>query len=103
MLTSSSNELINLGKIKSGEVITKQFQVRNTSGEFINVSGISASCGCTIPEIKDRKIASKQTTTVTFTFNSTGKSGMHTKSVKITYIFHGEQHVLIQKFIVDVL
>ncbi len=103
MLTSSSNELINLGKIKSGEVVTKQFQVRNGSGEFITITGISASCGCTTPDIKDKKIAPKQTTTVTFTFNSAGKKGMHTKSVKITYIYHGELHALIQKFIVDIL
>lgn len=103
MLTTTNNEVINLGKVKQGEVVTKQFQVRNSSGEFIQITGISASCGCTVPEIKEKKIAPKQTTTVTFTFNSDNKKGMHIKSVKINYSFHGEQHVLIQKFMVDIL
>jgi hypothetical protein len=61
-----------LGEVKKGESITRAFVFKNDAAKTITVASIQTSCGCTGSEIKDKTLASGQTTDVTVKFDSKG-------------------------------
>ncbi len=85
MITSNLPEILDLGTINQGQVIESSFTITNKFNQPIEITRISAGCGCTTPEVKLGPLNVDETSTIRFTFNTSGKSGRHTKSVTVQY------------------
>jgi hypothetical protein len=93
----------NYGKIKQGEVVTKEFKFKNVGKSPLIISSAQGSCGCTVPEWPKDPIKPKGTGTIKVTFNSTHKSGLQDKTVTIksngkeeTVVLHIKGEVLLE-------
>lgn len=102
-MLNSLNSLVNLGDVKTNTVTEGKFSLKNTSGEFINITKVVPSCGCTTSTLNNKKVSPKETISIGFSFDSSNKRGVYTKSITVHYSYHGEEQVLVQKFIVNVL
>ena len=63
------------GKIEQGSVATHEFQLKNESEKTLKINDVTASCGCTVPKIKEKTLSPGQATTIEVKFNSKGYSG----------------------------
>lgn len=71
------------GEITAGEVVSYVFKFKNVGESELVITNITASCGCTVPEYSKNPVEPGKEGEIKVTFNSTGKSGMETKSVTI--------------------
>ena len=85
MITSNLPEILDLGIINQGQVIESSFTVTNKFNQPIEITKISAGCGCTTPDVRYGPLKVGESSTVKFTFNTANKSGRHTKSVTVQY------------------
>ena len=85
MITSNLPEILDLGTINQGQVVESSFTITNKFNQPIEITRISAGCGCTTPEAKLGPLFVDETSTIRFTFNTANKSGRHTKSVTVQY------------------
>ncbi len=73
--------LWDFGKVKEGEVLEHGFIFKNESKVVINIKDINTSCGCTISEVKKKRLLPGETTIIGVKFNSKGYSGAVTQYV----------------------
>ncbi len=71
------------GEIVQGEKVSYAFKFRNTGKGPLVISSASASCGCTIPEYTKTPVEAGEEGYVNVTFDSSGKSGMVSKTVTL--------------------
>ena len=72
------------GTIKQGDKVTYEFKFKNTGQADLLISDAKGSCGCTVPEYPKTPIKPGEDGKLKVSFDSTGKSGLNTKSVTIT-------------------
>lgn len=72
------------GTIKEGDKVEHIFKFTNTGKSDLIIADAKGSCGCTVPQFKKEPIKPGETSTMTVTFDSTGKPGKQQKSVNIT-------------------
>ena len=77
-------KLFDFGEIVEGEKVYHTFEFTNTSSIPLIISGAEGSCGCTVPEsyTKDPILPGKMGT-LDVVFDSEGRPGKMTKSVRI--------------------
>jgi len=63
------------GKIKEGTVVTHDFKLNNDSRKALKIRDVTASCGCTVPKIKDKSLLPGESTVIEVQFKSKGYSG----------------------------
>ncbi len=73
--------LWDFGKVKEGEVLEHEFIFKNESKVVINIKDINTSCGCTISEVKKKKLLPGEPTIIGVKFNAKGYSGAVTQYV----------------------
>ena len=88
------------GIITEGEKVSYTFKFKNTGNAPLVISNASASCGCTVPEYTKTPVAPGEDGEVNVTFDSSGKSGMTTKSV--TLIANTEPNTKVLKVSADI-
>ncbi|MFN5224162.1 MAG: DUF1573 domain-containing protein [Bacteroidota bacterium] len=88
------------GIITEGEKVSYTFKFKNTGNAPLVISNASASCGCTVPEYTKTPVAPGEEGEVNVTFDSSGKSGMTTKSV--TLIANTEPNTKVLKVSADI-
>lgn len=88
------------GVITEGEKVSYTFKFKNTGNAPLVISNASASCGCTVPEYTKTPVAPGEEGEVNVTFDSSGKSGMTTKSV--TLIANTEPNTKVLKISADI-
>jgi len=71
------------GEIVQGERVTYAFKFKNTGDAPLVIASASASCGCTIPEYTKEAVEPGEEGFINVTFDSSGKSGMVSKTVTI--------------------
>ena len=71
------------GKIVEGKNLNVSFRFKNTGSKPLVISNVSASCGCTVPEIPKKPFAPGETGVIKASFNSTGKVGTQSKQVSV--------------------
>ena len=71
------------GEILQGERVSFAFKFKNTGNAPLVISSASASCGCTVPEYTKTPIEPGDEGFVNVTFDSSGKSGMVSKTVTL--------------------
>ena len=71
------------GEIVQGEKVTYAFKFKNTGKAPLVISNASASCGCTVPEFTKTPVQPGEEGFINVTFDSSGKSGMTSKTVTL--------------------
>lgn len=71
------------GEIQQGEKVTYAFKFKNTGKSPLVISSASASCGCTVPEYTKTPVQPGEEGFINVTFDSSGKSGMTSKTVTL--------------------
>lgn len=72
------------GEIMQGDKVEHVFKFTNTGNAPLIISNARASCGCTVPEWPKEPIPPGDTGEIDVVFNSAGKSGRQTKSIRIS-------------------
>ncbi len=71
------------GEIQQGEKVTYAFKFKNSGKAPLVISTASASCGCTVPEYTKDPVQPGEEGFINVTFDSSGKSGMTSKTVTL--------------------
>lgn len=83
-LNFTRGNTIDLDSISQGEKARGSITVRNDGTEPLSIVRVFAECGCTVPEYQRTPIAPGDTSVISVTFDSTGRSyGRFTKAVRI--------------------
>ena len=74
-----------LGQIKEGQVVEVSYRFKNTGDKPLIIAGVSASCGCTVPEKPEKPIAPGREDVIKAKFDSKGRpKGENRKDVFVT-------------------
>jgi hypothetical protein len=71
------------GKITQGDIVKKDFTVKNTGKQPLIINNITTPCGCTTPEWPKAPIAPGKTGVIHVEFNSANKMGQQEKELHI--------------------
>ncbi len=71
------------GDIKQGDKVNYTFTFKNTGDNDLIISSANASCGCTVPEYTKDPIKPGKSGKMKVSFDSTGKTGVQTKTVTV--------------------
>jgi hypothetical protein len=71
------------GQIREGEVINHEFLVQNQGAADLVISAAIVSCECTTAIISKETIPVGKTGTIKVTFNSKGKNGFCSNTIKV--------------------
>lgn len=82
-LTFASQDF-DAGEILAGEELLHKYQFTNTGKSDLVIESAKASCGCTVPELKEKLIKPGQTSYIEAKFNSSGRSGPQHKNITVT-------------------
>ena len=73
-----------LGQVKKGQEVEISYRFKNTGNKNLIIAGVSASCGCTIPEKPERPIAPGEEDVIKAKFNSKNFQGEVRKDISVT-------------------
>jgi hypothetical protein len=73
------------GKIEQNKPATHEFKITNTGKTALSIGGVTASCGCTVPEYTKEPIAPGKTGIVKATFNAAA-AGPFNKSITVNIV-----------------
>lgn len=71
------------GDIKQGQTVSHTFVLTNNGGDLLKISDVKASCGCTAAAPEKNELAPGESTNLKVSFNSTGRMGKQSKTVRI--------------------
>lgn len=77
------SESHDFGLIVQGEQVSHTFKFTNTGGSDLIISSASATCGCTVPTWSKEPVKPGDSGKIEVVFNSSGRSGINNKEVKI--------------------
>ena len=76
-------EVHDFGKVIQGEKVSYSFKFTNAGDADLIISGVSASCGCTVPSWSKNLIAPGDEGTINVVFDSDGKKGKQSKTITV--------------------
>lgn len=89
------------GKLTEGEKVAHIFSfVNNGAGDLV-ISSASASCGCTVPKYDRKPIPPGEGGTLEVVFDTSGRSGVQTKTISVRS--NSPSEVVILKISAEVL
>lgn len=71
------------GMINEGDIVKKEFQLKNTGTAPLLILNATSSCGCTVPEWPEKPIPPDSTASIVVKFDSKNKPGPQNKEVTI--------------------
>jgi hypothetical protein len=71
------------GKVAEGEKISYVFTFDNKGTSDLILSSATTTCGCTVPKYETKPVPAGKSGTVEVVFNTTGRSGMQTKTITV--------------------
>lgn len=71
------------GKIKQGDIVTYDFILKNNGKQDLQIRKTKASCGCTASEPEKNTLKPGESSKISATFNSTGRSGVEKKTITV--------------------
>lgn len=89
------------GKIAEGEKVAHIFAFQNKGPGKLVISSATTSCGCTVPKFDKNPIPAGKGGTLEVVFDSSGRSGIQTKT--ITVRSNAKTKVVVLKIIAEVL
>ena len=76
-------EVYDFGKVIQGEKVTYSFRFTNAGDADLIISGVSASCGCTVPSWPKNIIKPGDDGKINVVFDSDGKKGKQSKTITV--------------------
>lgn len=73
----------NFGTINEGDVVSNNFNFKNTGKSDLIIHKVKSSCGCTATSPESKIIAKGKSSTIKATFNSRGKVGKQHKTITV--------------------
>jgi hypothetical protein len=73
------------GKIEQNKPATHEFKITNTGKTALSIGGVTASCGCTVPEYTKEPIAPGKSGVVKATFNAAA-AGPFNKTITVNLV-----------------
>jgi len=90
----------NFGKVDQGDRVNHEFKFYNTGTEAINVTNVSASCGCTRPSYPFLPIEPGESGVIGVTFDTKGKLGRQKPSLTVNTDGNpGEYKIFLEGFV----
>lgn len=90
------------GKVLGGTLIKQSFVFHNTGTEPVEIVDYSASCNCTIMDIKGKIIAPNETLSIEMKIDTEGKSkGNHGSNVTLTTNGQRKFYLLLVKYDIE--
>lgn len=77
-------EFFDFGVVIQGEKVSHTFTFTNTGKSALIISTVHAGCGCTVPKYSKDPIAPGGSGEIEVTFDSSGRSGVQSKSVTVS-------------------
>ena len=74
------------GIIPNTEAVSQVFQVRNVGHGWLEITGLSTSCGCTTADVDGRRLAPGQVTALTVTYDPQVHKGETGDFVRLVYV-----------------
>lgn len=71
------------GAVKQGEVVKHDFTLKNDTSKTFTVKEANTSCGCTVTNVKEKKLTPGESMLIPVKFNSTGYSGVVSQYVYV--------------------
>ncbi|MBU3675689.1 MAG: DUF1573 domain-containing protein [Chitinophagaceae bacterium] len=69
--------------VRAGEVVSTEFEFKNTGKQDVLIYDAKVGCGCTVPEYTSAPIRPGETGNIKVRFNSEGKTGFNDKSILV--------------------
>jgi len=91
----------NFGKVTEGEKISYVFTFQNKGTSGLVIASATASCGCTVPKYNRKPILPGETGNIEVVFDTSGRSGIQTKTVTVES--NASTPVVILKIISEVI
>lgn len=73
----------NFGAIIQGEKVSYTFKFKNNGKADLLINSASGSCGCTVPKFSKEPIKSGKEGEIEIIFDSSGKSGIQSKTITV--------------------
>lgn len=83
ILAAKADTLVDIGNIRSGEVVRYDARLRNTGTEPLVIKDVVASCGCTSVEYEKQPIPPGEEGYFSFRLDTRGMWGMQMKTIEI--------------------
>ncbi len=74
------------GSVPNSGPASHDFQVRNVGRGWLDITGVSTSCGCTTAEVTNTHLAPGQSTTLHVTFDPLVHNGETGKFMRVVYV-----------------
>lgn len=71
------------GKVTEGEKVGYIFKFKNTGTGDLIINSATATCGCTVPKYSTKPIASGKQGDMEVIFDTSGRSGIQTKTISV--------------------
>ncbi len=81
---SFEKEVYDFGRLTQGEKVSYSFKFTNTGKKNLIITGVKATCGCTVPTFPQGIIKSGESEYISVTFDSSGKHGIQNQVVTIS-------------------
>ena len=78
-----SKKIHDFGVITDANDYSTTFTFTNTGTGTLVISDVKATCGCTVPSLAKTAYAPGESSTVSVTFNPSGKSGLQNKTISV--------------------
>nr|HID12382.1 DUF1573 domain-containing protein [Anaerolineae bacterium] len=74
------------GTIPNTGPVSQTFQVRNVGRGWLEITGVSTSCGCTMAQIGSRRLAPGEVTDLTVTYDPQAHGGATGEFLRVVYV-----------------
>ena len=80
---TTKTPIINLGKLKKGEIVRKEVIIKNKSLEKINIDNLKTNCDCIVASTNKSSLNSNENGKITFTLDTKHLNGFNVKLITI--------------------
>ena len=77
------NPIFEFGTIKPGEKVQHEFTFKNAGKSNLVIHKVQTTCGCTVANMKSQLIKPGETSSISVSFDSNGKSGVQDKGITV--------------------
>lgn len=77
------DSVFDFGTIKEGDVVSFSYRFKNTGDKPLEVTEVTASCGCTVPEKPEQPVKPGEIGFIKVKFNSDRKPGQTHKTIAV--------------------
>lgn len=78
-----NNDFYDFGDITAGDIVGYTYTITNTGTHDMVIKNVKTGCACTTVEVEKTKVEPNESCKVDIEFNSSGRSGIQIKEIRI--------------------